>query len=360
MSQREHWGSRIGFIFAAAGSAIGLGSLWLFPYQAGNNGGGAFVLCYLLFTLLIALPLFIAELVIGRKTQRGSIFAYQTLSHENSNWKMLGWLNMISCFIILAFYSVVAGWCLSYILMSLTQFTEGKSPSEIREVFKTLASSASINVFWLFIFMALNVGIVFSGIRKGVEKWSRILMPGLLFILLALFFYACTMPGFSQAARFLFYPDFSKLSPSGILNALGMSFFTASVGLGIILTYGSYMKPDEDLPKTSMVVLTMTALVSMIGSLMIFPIVFSYGFSPEGGPGLVFQTLPVLFAKLPGQVIISTVFFALLLFTAITSSISILEMLVANFMELFLMSREKATLICAGIAFVIGDRKSVV
>ncbi|MDN3504020.1 MAG: sodium-dependent transporter [Rhabdochlamydiaceae bacterium] len=354
MSQREHWGSRLGFVMAAAGSAIGLGSLWRFPYIVGENGGGAFVLCYIAFTLLIATPLFIAELLIGRKTQKGAVFAYQSLTKVTSNWKMVGWLNTIACFIILGFYSVVSGWCLSYILMSLTQFTQGKNPEEIRSVFTTLASSSGINIFWLFLFIALNVAIVFSGIRKGIEKWSRILMPVLLIILFALFIYSCTLPGFSKAAKFLFYPDFANLSPSGILNALGMSFFTASVGLGIILTYGSYMKKNEDIPKTSLMVSGMTLLVSIFGALMIFPIVFTFGFSPEEGPGLVFQTLPILFAKMPGQVIISTVFFALLLFTAITSSISILEMLVANFMELYNLSREKATILCASISFLIG------
>ena len=354
MAQREHWGTRIGFLMAAAGSAIGLGSLWRFPYTAGQNGGGAFILCYFLFTILIALPLFMAELIIGRRAQRGSVFAYETLTKEGSNWKMLGWLNTITCFIILGFYSVVSGWSLSYILMSLTGFTNGKSPEEIRAVFSTLAASPGINLFWLFIFIGLNVGIVFSGIRKGIEKWSKILMPALFVILLGLFAYAVTLDGFAAAAKFVFYPDFSKLTASGILNALGMSFFTASVGLGIILTYGSYMKSEEDIPKTSVIVSVMTLFVSLMAALIIFPIVFTYNFSPEQGPGLVFQTLPVIFAKLPGQVILSTIFFSLLFFTAITSSISLLEVLVANFMELFNSSRERSTIICAAIAFVIG------
>jgi NSS family neurotransmitter:Na+ symporter len=354
MAQREHWGTRIGFLMAAAGSAIGLGSLWRFPYTAGQNGGGAFILCYVLFTILIALPLFMAELIVGRRAQRGSVFAYETLTKEGSNWKMLGWLNTISCFIILGFYSVVSGWSLSYILMSLTGFTNGKSPAEIQAVFSTLAASPGINVFWLFIFIGLNVGIVFSGIRKGIEKWSKILMPALFVILISLFAYAATLEGFPKAVRFVFYPDFTQLTPSGILNALGMAFFTASVGLGIILTYGSYMKSDEDIPKTSMTVLLMTLFVSMMAALIIFPIVFTYGFSPEQGPGLVFQTLPVIFSKLPGQVVLSTVFFSLLFFTAITSTISLLEVLVANFMELFNLPREKSTIICAAIAFVIG------
>ncbi len=354
MHQREHWSTQIGFIMAAAGSAIGLGSLWRFPYTVGENGGAAFVLLYALFTFFLGLPVFISELVIGRQTQKSAVFAYQSLSKEGSNWKMLGYLNILSCFIILAFYSVVSGWCLSYTLMSLTQFTKGKTPDEIRQVFSILASSPGINLFWLFLFLGLNVGVVFSGVKKGIEHWSKILMPVLLVLLLVLFGYSLTLEGFSKAFSFIMLPDFSKLTPSAILNALGMAFFTLSVGLGIILTYGSYMGPQEDIPRTSFIVALMTFIVSMIAALMIFPIVFTFGFAPEGGPGLVFQTLPILFSKLPGEIILSTVFFALLFFTAITSSISLLEMLVANFMEIFSWSRQKATIITASITFLIG------
>lgn len=354
MHPREHWSTRIGFIMAAAGSAIGLGSLWRFPYTVGENGGAAFVLLYAIFTFFLGLPVFISELVVGRNTQKSAVFAYQNLSSESSNWKMLGYLNILSCLIILAFYSVVSGWCLSYTLMSLTQFTKGKTPEEIRQVFSILASAPGINIFWLFIFLALNVGVVFSGVKKGIEHWAKILMPILLVLLLFLFFYSLTLDGFPAAFEFIMKPDFSKLTPSAILNALGMAFFTLSVGLGIILTYGSYMGPAEDIPKTSLIIALMTFLVSMVSALMIFPIVFTFGFAPEGGPGLVFQTLPILFAKLPGEVLISTIFFALLFFTAITSSISLLEMLVANFMEIFNLPRRQSTLIAAGITFLIG------
>ncbi len=354
MHPREHWGTRIGFIMAAAGSAIGLGSLWRFPYTVGENGGAAFVLLYALFTFFLGLPVFIAELILGRSSQKSAVLAYQGLSSEGSNWKMLGYLNILSCFIILGFYSVVSGWCLSYTLMSLTQFTKGKSPEEIRSVFGILAGSPGINVFWLFLFLAMNVGVVFSGVRKGIEKRSKIFMPILLIFLLFLFGYSLTFEGFPQAFRFILYPDFSKLTPVAILNALGMAFFTLSVGLGIILTYGSYMGPKEDIPRTSIIVAIMTFIVSIIAALMIFPIVFTFGFPPEGGPGLVFQTLPILFAKLPGEVILSTLFFSLLFFTAITSSISLLEMLVANFMEIFSWPRKKSALITATITFFIG------
>lgn len=352
--QREHWGSRLGFIMAAAGSAIGLGSVWRFPYTVGENGGGAFVLLYLLFTAFLGLPVFIAEVVIGRHSQTSAILAYSNLSGGSRNWKMLGWLNLIACFIILSFYSVVAGWCLCYTLMSLMQFTQGKSPDEIRAVFDTLFTASDINIFWLFIFILLNVGVVYAGVRKGIERWSKILTPALLVILVLLFFHGISMPGFGKAAHFIFSPDFSKITPNTILNALGMAFFTLSVGLGIILTYGSYMKETEDLPKTGLIIAFMTIVVSLLAAMTIFPIVFSFDFPPEGGPGLVFKTMPVLFAKLPGSLVISTVFFLLLLFTALTSSISLLEMLVSNLIEIFSFSRKKAVCFAAGFSFILG------
>ena len=352
--QREHWSSRVGFILAAAGSAIGLGSLWRFPYVTGDNGGGAFVLLFLIFLIFLGIPVFIAELVIGRHAQKSAVTAYSELSKRSSNWKLLGWLNLFSCFIILSFYSVVAGWCLNYALMSLNQFTVGKTPDQIRLIFDIVYSSPSLNLFWLFIFMLINVGVVFSGVRKGIEHWSKILMPALFIILIGLFCYSTTLPGFGEAAKFILYPDFSRLTPTGVLNALGLAFFTLSVGLGIILTYGSYMKSDQDITKNTLFVAGTTLFVSLIAALMIFPIVFTFNFPAQGGPGLVFKTMPVLFAQLPASLIISTVFFLLLVFSALTSTISLLEMISANLMELRNWGRSKAVLIGASIAFVLG------
>lgn len=350
----EHWASRIGFVLATAGSAVGLGSLWRFPYIAGENGGGAFVLLYLAFTFFLGFPVFMGELVIGRRTQKSAVLAYGFLSNEESNWKMLGWLNILTCMIILSYYSVVSGWCLSYTLMSLNQFALGKSTQEIKETFEILFTSPGINVFWLALFLGINVGIVISGVRKGIEHWSKILMPALFIILMIMFVYAMTLPGFGEAARFIFVPNFAKLSASGILNALGMAFFTLSVGYGIIITYGSYMQKEVNIPQNGLFIAIMTVMVALIGALTIFPIVFTFGFPPESGPGLVFQTLPVLFAKLPASLLLSTIFFALLLFAALTSTISLLEMMVANVIELFSVGRTKAVFLISGIAFVLG------
>ncbi|HSW73402.1 MAG TPA: sodium-dependent transporter [Chlamydiales bacterium] len=356
---REHWGTKIGFLMATAGSAIGLGSLWRFPYVIGQNGGGAFVLLYFLFTFLIGIPVFIAELVMGRNTQKCVVNAFSDLSQGSSHWRIAGWLNVITNFLILSYYSVVAGWALNYTFMSLSQFTAGKTPEQIKGVFDLVFTSADINIFWHFLFMLLTIGVVYGGVKKGIEFWSRILTPALLAILVGLFFFATTLPGFKQAFQFTLYPDFSKLTSGGILEALGMSFWTLSIGLGIVLTYGSYMKSSEDIPKTGFIIAIVSACVSLFAALMIFPIVFTFGFAPEAGPGLVFKTLPVLFSQLPATMLISTVFFVLFVFAALTSSISILEVLVASLMELFQWSRKKAVLISGGVTFLFGIPSAV-
>ncbi len=352
--QREHWGSRFGFIMATAGSAVGLGSLWRFPYVIGENGGGAFMILYIIFTLIVGIPLFIAEIIIGRNTQKSSVLAFSALSSSSSQWKMIGWLNIITTFLILSFYSVIAGYAINYTLMSLNQFTLGKTPEEIKNVWNIVYTSSDVSLFWFFIFILLTVGVVYGGIRKGIEYWSRILTPALFVILVCLFFFAMTLDGFGEAVRFTLYPDFSKITAKGILSALGMAFWTLSVGLGIILTYGSYMKPTQDIPKTGFIIAVISALVSVMAALTIFPVVFTFGFQPSGGAGLVFQVLPVLFEQLPGTIIISTVFFSLFIFAALTSSISILEVVVSNLMELLQWSRRKAVLIGGAAVAVFG------
>ncbi len=350
----EHWTGKVGFILSTAGSAIGLGSLWRFPYIAGQNGGGAFVILYLLFTFIIGVPVFLAELTLGRKTQKSSLAGYSKLTKPSSNWRLLGWVNILTCALILSFYGVVSGWCLSYTLMSLNQFSLGKSPEQIREVFTILSSSPGISLLWFALFLIINGGIINSGIRKGIEHWSKILMPALFIILIAMFFYSITLSGFGEAVRFVFYPDFSKLSGGSVLNALGMAFFTLSVGLGILITYGSYMRPKENIPYNGFWITLMTVFVSLMAALTIFPIVFTYGMEPTAGSGLVFQTLPIIFAKIPAGLLISTVFFALLLFAALTSTISLLEVLVANILENYSWSRAKATTFSTLLIFIIG------
>lgn len=351
--QREHWGSKLGFIMATAGSAIGLGSLWRFPYIIGQNGGGAFVLLYVLFTFIIGIPVFIAELVMGRSTQKGVVNAFSHLS-KDSGWKMAGWFNVATNFMILSYYSVVAGWALNYTLMSLNQFTMGKTPEEIKDIFQVVFSSPQSNIFWHAIFMVMTVGVVYRGIRKGIEYWSKILTPALMVILIGFFFFAITLPGFSEAAKFILYPSFDKLTPNSILDALGMSFFTLSIGLGIITTYGSYMQPREDIPKSGFIIATVSVSVSLFAAMIIFPVVFSFGLEPQEGAGLVFQTLPILFAQMPATLILSTIFFILFVFATLTSSISIFEVLVSTLIEKFQWKRNKCVIIAGTAVFLFG------
>ncbi len=325
--QREHWSTHLGFILAAAGSAIGLGTLWKFPYVTGQNGGGVFVLIYILCTFLIGIPVFMAELILGRKAQRGAVGIFDTLAHHSVIWKAAGWLGVISSFLIMSFYSVVAGWGLNYVLMSLNEFYVDRSAQDLETIFASLETAGDISLFWHFAFMALTVALVYPGVRHGIEYWSRFMTTGLLVMLVCLCAYSVTLDGFGQAVRFIFYPDLAKFKPSAALEALGLSFFTLSLGQGIMLTYGSYMRPTEDIPKTGFIIGFMIIIVSLLAGLMIFPIIFTFGFAPEAGPGLVFKTLPLLFSKLPGALIISTTFFTLFVFTALTSSVAMVEVI---------------------------------
>ncbi len=352
--QREHWGSHFGMIMAAAGSSIGLGTLWQFPYLVGENGGGLFVLVYLVATFLIGVPVFIVELIMGRQAQRGAVGVFGTLTHNSLFWRGVGWLSVLTSFIIMSYYSVVAGWGLNYVFMCLNQFYVGKSPEEIGHAFEILQSSGSMTLFWNVIFTAITVGVVLQGIRKGIEYWSKIMIPALIVLLLALFIYSTSLSGFGEAFRFIFKPDFANFRPSAILTAFGMAFMTMSLGQGIILTYGSYMKHSENIPSTACVIGIMDIVVSIMASLMIFPIIFSSGASPAAGPGLIFKVMPVLFARLPGALIISTCFFILFTFTALTSSIALVEVVSANFIDLYNWSRKKAVIITGAASFLVG------
>ncbi|MCH9632953.1 MAG: hypothetical protein S4CHLAM6_12990 [Chlamydiae bacterium] len=350
--KREHWATRAGFLLATAGSAIGLGSLWRFPYMAGENGGGYFVLLFIGFTFLIGLPVFMAELTMGRRSQRGPVLAFTELAKNSHIWRLVGWLAVITTFVILSYYLVISGWSLNYAFMSLNQFYKGKSYDEIVQVFDIVYKSPQMNVFWLFIFMIMTGGIVFGGVRKGIEKWSRILMPALFIILVGLFINSMTLSGAGQAFKFIFSPRGSALSATTVLNALGMAFFALSVGLGVLITYGSYMHSNDDIPKTALIIALLDISVSLLAALMIFPIIFTYGFQPQEGVGLIFKVLPVLFAQMPGALLISTVFFLLIVFTALTSTISLLEVLVATSMETFNWTRKKSAILASCAVFI--------
>lgn len=351
--QREHWSSRVGFLLAAAGSAIGLGTLWKFPYVTGQYGGGVFVLIYICCIFFIGMPLFVAELILGRKAQRGAVGIFGSLLTPPA-WKIAGWLGVAASFLIMSYYSVIAGWGLNYVLMSLNQAYEGKSAEQIVNIFNTLSHSYDITIFWHFIFTSLTVAVVYPGVRQGLEYWSRIMTSGLFVLMLGLCLFSMTLDGFPAALKFIFTPDLSKFNVSGALEALGLSFFTLSLGQGIMLTYGSYMKSNEDVPLNAGIIGISITFISLLAAITIFPIIFTFGTTPQGGPGLVFKTLPLLFSKLPGSIIISTAFFILFVFTALTSSIALVEVVVANFMDLYGWTRKRAVLTVGIACFIFG------
>lgn len=351
---REHWGSRLGFILAAVGSAIGLGVLWKFPYTVGQNGGGLFLLMYVICTIAIGIPVFIGELMIGRRTQRAAVGAFSSLCQGQTAWKVAGWFGVISSFLIMSFYSVIAGWGMSYVLMSLTGFYQNFTEKQIGQAFDILSKSGSITVFWHLLFTVITMGIVLSGVRKGIEFWSKIMTRALFIMLLCLFFYSITLPGFEKAVEFIFYPNFEKFHLSSALEALGLAFFTLSLGQGIMISYGSYMRDSSDIPQMAGIVGLSVIIVALLAAMTIFPVVFTFGLSEDAGSGMVFQTLPYLFAKMPGALVISTVFFTLFVFTALTSSIPFIEVVATNLMELLGWHRTKAVLFAASGTFLFG------
>lgn len=339
---------------ATAGSAIGLGTLWRVPYLTGQNGGGAFFLTYLLCVLLVGIPVFIAELIVGRHARHAPVLAFQALDHPHSPWKIEGWLSVICSFLIMSYYSVIAGYGMNYLFMSLSQFWHGKTPEEISASFDILTESGDICVFWHLFFTAIIATIVYQGIRKGIENTTRISTSTLLVLLLSFFIYNCTLSGFPAAFRFILAPNVSTLTPVSVLEALGLAFFTLSIGQGIMITYGSYMRREDDIPKTALIVAFMVAIVALLSSFTIFPTLFTYHQSTQGGIGLVFKTMPMLFAPLPGALLISVVFFLLFVLAAIGAAISLTEVIVSTFMDLYGWSRKKVTLAVSAATALFG------
>lgn len=351
---REHWSSRLGFIFAAVGSAIGLGVLWLFPYTVGENGGCLFLLTYLFCLLVIGIPVLIGELLLGRSSQRAAVGAFMVLGRGRPFWKVSGWFGVLSSFLIMSFYSVIAGFGMSYVLMSLTGVFRGMNPEEVTGLYDTLVGSGDIAVFWHFVFTAITMGIVYAGVRKGIERWAGIMTRSLLVILVLLFLYSMRLSGFDDAVQFIFAPNFADFNWGSVLEALGLAFFTLSLGQGIMISYGSYMKEEESIPRVALIVAGALVVVAVLVALTIFPVVFTFGFKPEEGPGLIFKTLPYLFAQLPGSLIVSTIFFVLFVFTALTSSIPFIEVVATNVMELLGWTRKRAVTLTAVSTFLFG------
>lgn len=351
---RAHWSSRLAFILAAAGSAVGLGNIWKFPYITGVNGGGAFVVVYLLCIAAVGLPIFVAELFIGQRAQRNVVESFEVIDRKGTPWRFTGWMGLLSAVLILSFYSVVGGWVLDFILRAAMNEFAHETDDQIRATLGSLFQQPGRQLIWHAVFMALTIGIVLQGLAKGLERWNKILMPALFVIVIGLLVRALFLPGFGDAFGFLFGWDASKLSAQGILVAAGHSFFTLSLGMGAMITYGSYLKTREELVRTALWVALLDTVLALTAGLVIFSVVFSYGLEPGSGPTLMFQTLPMLFAKLPGGYFVSLFFFILVAFAALTSAISLLEVVVSFWVERFGASRRNVTLIAGAGIYAFG------
>ena len=352
--KRGSWASGLGFVLAATGSAVGLGNIWRFPYITGENGGGLFVIIYLGCIALIGLPVMIGEIMIGRSAQRSTVSAFKAHAGPKTGWASLGWLGVIAAYCILSFYGVVAGWTLHYTMLSASGALAGKGPDEIQTMFQLVNQDAALSMFWFVLFMVITVLVVLGGVERGIERWSVILMPALLIMLLGLMIRAIWLQGFGEAFGFVFGLNADRLTPGGVLEAMGHAFFTLSVGMGGMLTYGSYLSRKESIVRNAVAVSALDTLIALMACLVIFPITFSYGIEPGGGPGLIFASLPIAFAQMPAGSLLSTVFFALLVFAALTSAISLLEVGTSFFIDEKGWTRRKATLVAALGVTVLG------
>jgi len=355
MQSREQWGSRLGFILAAAGSAVGLGNIWKYPHMAGENGGGAFTIVYLICILIVGLPIVIAEFVLGRKTQLSPVGAFEKISPQ-SNWKWVGMLGVASAFVILSFYGVVGGWTLKYTLISITGgFTELSGNPELSgSLFNSFITGSLAPVIWQIFFMAFTIFVIVQGVKGGIEKWTKIMMPTILVILIVLMVRGLTLPNGMQALDFLFKPKFEDLTASSIVLALGHSFFTLSLGMGTMITYGSYLRRDQNLLSSALWIILLDTLIAMMAGVAIFATVFAMGADPGAGPGLIFVVLPTIFPKIAGGAVWGTLFFFLLFMAALTSAISILEVITAYFIDEKGWARKKATIIFGSVITIVG------
>jgi NSS family neurotransmitter:Na+ symporter len=353
---RDTWGSKLAFVLAAAGSAIGLGNIWGFPTVAGQNGGAAFLVIYLLAVAFIGAPVMLAELIIGRKTQRNPVGAFKALAPDSA-WVVVGGLGVLTGIIILSFYSVIAGWTLAYVIKAVTgTFTAG---ADTEAIFGHVAGDALPAIGWHLVFMIITVAVVIGGVRRGIERWTKILMPALFVILVLLVVRAVTLPNAGIGLEFYLKPDFSALSIEVILAAIGQAFFSLSLGMGAMITYGSYISRKDDLVSSAAWVTGFDTMIAIMAGLIIFPTLFSAGLEPgTGGPGMVFVVLTSLLGSIPpepiGGVIFGTLFFTLLAIAGLTSSMSLLEVVSSWLIDERKYSRKRAAISVGAVAFVLG------
>ena len=350
---RDSFGSRFGALVAMAGSAVGLGNLWRFPYLVGENGGAAFIIIYILLSFLICLPIFISEFVIGRRSQKNAYAAFRDLS-GGSAWRWVGLFTIIVPLVVLSYYSVIGGWSVEYLLKSVTFAFESASQSAMSTMFSDFVSSTWGPLLVHTGFLLVTTLIVVVGIKDGIEKFSKVMMPMLFFMVLAIAIYSMTLPGAKAGLDYLFNPDFSKITGKACAAALGQAFFSLSLGFGTIMTYASYVDKKENILFQSTATAVSDLMFALIAGMAIMPAVFAFGLNPQSGPGLVFETLPFVFGQMPAGGFVAILFFLALLVAALTSSISMLEVAVAYLVEEKGFSRVWACVVLFVICWVVG------
>ena len=355
LNQRGNWGSKVAFVFAAAGSAIGLGNIWRFPMVVGQNGGALFVLVYILAVAFIGFSVMLAELVIGRYSQKNPAGAFEYIK-PGSLWKLIGYFGILTAVCIFSYYAVISGWSAGYLVKMATGSFRGSITSEISDQIFTEFSSDPLQVILYFlIMMGITTFIVSKGVKSGIERWTKILMPILFGLIIFLAVRALTLPGAGQGISFYLKPDFSQLSGKLVLFALGQAFFSLSLGMGIMVTYGSYISKSDNLVTSAGWVCFFDSLVAFFAGIIIFPTLFAIpGIAPTAGVGLVFKVLPLIFSKIPGGILFGTLFFCLFSIAALTSTISLLEVPVAYFVDERRWSRKKSALLVGLIIFLLG------
>ena len=352
--ERENFGSRFGVLVAMAGSAIGLGNLWRFPYLVGSYGGAAFIFVYIFCVFLLCLPIFISEVTVGRRSHSNAFGAFKKLA-PRTKWKWLGAVSVVTPVIVVSYYSVVGGWSVEYFLKAVTlEFTTGMSQSEMGMMFGKFISSVWSPLIGHTIFLLLTAFIIIAGVKSGIEKFGKIMMPLLFVLIIVIAVRASTLPGAGEGLKYLFQPDFSKIDASVCAAALGQAFFSLSLGVGTILTYGSYVKKDENIIASSTYTASADFIFALLASCAIMPAVFAFGLNPQEGPGLVFETLPFIFANMPLGWLVAILFFLALIVAALTSSISLYEVGVAYLVEEKKYSRRGASILIFAIAWVLG------
>lgn len=353
----EKWSSQVGFLLASLGAAVGLGNIWKFPYTLGSAGGSAFVAIYLLAILLVAMPIMLGEMAMGRRGGMSPPNTMRLLASEAgvpSLWEGLGWLGLLVVFLVLSFFSVVAGWSLAYFLKAAGGTFSGVSPSQAGEIFNAFLHQPAQITAWHGLFMVFTMVIVCGGVSTGIERAMKVLMPGLFLMLLGLVAYALATGAAGEAIGYLFLPDFSELSPAVALAAVGQAFFSLNVGIGVVLIYSAYLPDQVSLPRAAVIIALGDTLIALLAGLAIFPIVFAEGLDPAAGPGLIFVTLSAAFGQMPGGVLFGSLFFLFVFVAALSSSVSMLEMMVARAKESGLLSRPLAAVIIGIAAFLFG------